>query len=87
MPVTTVHGERRLERRMITEYEALLDRIGAHLSPATHATALALASLPETIRGYGHVKRSGYETARRRQAELMETLEIENHRPTARAAE
>ncbi len=48
--------ERRTERRLIVEYEKMLNEICINLRPDNHATALALASIPEKIRGYGHVK-------------------------------
>ncbi|HLJ72140.1 MAG TPA: DUF6537 domain-containing protein, partial [Roseiarcus sp.] len=48
--------ERREERRLIGEYEALCEELAARLSPENHALAVALASLPEKIRGFGHVK-------------------------------
>jgi indolepyruvate ferredoxin oxidoreductase len=48
--------ERRQERRMIDEYIAELDAICAKLSGANHGAAVALASVPDEIRGYGHVK-------------------------------
>ena len=38
--------ERRLERRMIADYEAVLDEIEGGLTAATHATAVALARQP-----------------------------------------
>ena len=37
-------AERKLERQMIADYEKLLDEIAERLSPATHATAVALAA-------------------------------------------
>jgi indolepyruvate ferredoxin oxidoreductase len=48
--------ERRHERQMIEDYIKLMDEIGASLSPTNHASAVALASVPDEIRGYGHVK-------------------------------
>jgi indolepyruvate ferredoxin oxidoreductase len=48
--------ERRMERRLVADYEALLDEMVERLSPETVATAVELASLPEQIRGYGPVK-------------------------------
>jgi len=48
--------ERRHERQMIDEYIKELDGICAALSPANHAPAVALASVPDEVRGYGHVK-------------------------------
>jgi indolepyruvate ferredoxin oxidoreductase len=48
--------ERHHERQMIEDYVRELDGICAALSPANHAAAVALASVPDEIRGYGHVK-------------------------------
>jgi indolepyruvate ferredoxin oxidoreductase len=48
--------ERRTERALIGEYEALIDELLASLSPANHELAIELARLPEQIRGFGHVK-------------------------------
>ena len=48
--------ERRTERKLIADYEALLKTLIAELTPANHAAAVALASLPEKIRGFGPVK-------------------------------
>jgi len=48
--------ERRTERSLIDEYEAGLARLTAGLTPARLATALQIASIPQKIRGYGHVK-------------------------------
>ena len=63
--------ERREERALIGEYEALLAELLAGLAPANHALAVRLASIPDDIRGYGHVKDAHLEKARRKQAELL----------------
>ncbi|MGD9704026.1 MAG: indolepyruvate ferredoxin oxidoreductase family protein [Acidimicrobiia bacterium] len=47
---------RRVERAMIPEYRAAVDRLVAGLTPATHADAVAIASLPDRVRGYEHLK-------------------------------
>ncbi|HEX7640527.1 MAG TPA: indolepyruvate ferredoxin oxidoreductase family protein, partial [Burkholderiaceae bacterium] len=49
-------AERRTERALIAEYLALVDELLAGLRPERLADAVALARLPEDIRGYGHVK-------------------------------
>ncbi|HEX7686091.1 MAG TPA: indolepyruvate ferredoxin oxidoreductase family protein [Burkholderiaceae bacterium] len=49
-------AERRTERALVREYRALVDELVASLSAERLADAVALASLPEEIRGYGHVK-------------------------------
>ena len=48
---------RRVERAMIPEYRAAVDRLLAGLTPATHAEAVSIASLPDRVRGYEHLKR------------------------------
>jgi indolepyruvate ferredoxin oxidoreductase len=67
-------AERRLERQMILDYEVVLGEIERRLSKETHAAAIALARLPEEIRGYGHVKLANYEKARRKEASLLAML-------------
>jgi indolepyruvate ferredoxin oxidoreductase len=49
-------SERRLARDLLATYEADLERVLAGLSAANHAVAVKLASLPERVRGYGHVR-------------------------------
>jgi indolepyruvate ferredoxin oxidoreductase len=66
------HGEdRKLERRLIAEYEALIDVILDGVTTANHALAAALASLPDGIRGYGPVKRESVDAAKAKEAELL----------------
>ena len=48
--------ERRLERKLIADYENAVDRILASLTRDNHRYAVEIASMPEHIRGYGHVK-------------------------------
>ncbi len=49
-------AERRMERALIRDYEAMIEEIAGALSKENHEVAVALASLPEHIRGFGHVK-------------------------------
>jgi indolepyruvate ferredoxin oxidoreductase len=65
-------AERKMERRLLADYEATLDDIEGKLSPDNHAVAVALASLPEKIRGFGHVKERHVAAARAEEANLME---------------
>jgi indolepyruvate ferredoxin oxidoreductase len=64
--------ERRLERALARDYEALIDDALSNLTAERHAHALAMARVPETIRGYGHVKLANLATARARWSELRE---------------
>jgi len=64
-------AERRLERRLIKDYEALVGMLLTELSPARHALAVELAALPEQIRGFGHVKERQLAAVLRRRDELL----------------
>ncbi|MFZ5610233.1 MAG: indolepyruvate ferredoxin oxidoreductase family protein [Pseudomonadota bacterium] len=61
-------AERRMERALIAQYEADLAHVAAHLTAANKAAALALAAVPEEIRGFGHVKRASVDKAAARRA-------------------
>jgi indolepyruvate ferredoxin oxidoreductase len=63
--------ERRTERALIVEYEAIVQELIAGLSRDNHARAVAIAEVPATIRGYGHVKAPSVAAARAQWAELM----------------
>ena len=56
-------AERRLERQLIADYETDLDALLPRLTTETLADAIALAALPEKIRGYGHVKQRSVDAA------------------------
>jgi indolepyruvate ferredoxin oxidoreductase len=47
---------RRVERALIGEYRALLEKAMAGLSPESYERAVTLASLPDVIRGYEDIK-------------------------------
>jgi len=66
--------ERRAERQSIVEYEKLVDELLERLTPDTHALAVQLASIPEDIRGYGHVKMRNRAAAKEKGAKLLATL-------------
>jgi indolepyruvate ferredoxin oxidoreductase len=62
--------ERRTERALITDYFATVEMILERLSGDNHSLAVDLASVPERIRGYGHVKERHLAEALRREGEL-----------------
>jgi indolepyruvate ferredoxin oxidoreductase len=64
--------ERRIERKLITDYEILIEEILSNLSSDNHAIAVALASIPEKIRGYGHVKTKHLKAAKAEEQSLLE---------------
>ncbi len=78
--------ERRLERRLIAEYEARVDELGRGLSADNVAVAAAIANVPASIRGYGHVKLASLAIARARESELLNRFDPERYpRPTGPA--
>jgi indolepyruvate ferredoxin oxidoreductase len=66
--------ERKLEVAMIGDYERLIGEIAAGLTPANHATALALAELPLEVKGYGYIKDANYKQAKAKEAALLRRL-------------
>ena len=75
--------ERRSERQLIADYEVLVEELLVALAPATLATAVALAALPDKIRGYGHVKEKAIRETDVERTGLLAKL----RRPVAMAAE
>jgi indolepyruvate ferredoxin oxidoreductase len=63
--------ERRTERRLIGEYEAVLEEIIGRLSAANHPTAVELAALPLEIRGFGHVKQANLNRVKAKETALL----------------
>jgi indolepyruvate ferredoxin oxidoreductase len=65
-------AERRTERKLIADYEALLDEILTGLTPQNHHLAVGLAAIPEKIRGFGPVKARHLKAAKADEAALLE---------------
>ena len=65
---------RRVERRLVGEYEQLVSEALAALTPDTHGTAVELCELPDMVRGYEDIKLESVERFRERAAELSEAL-------------
>jgi indolepyruvate ferredoxin oxidoreductase len=65
-------AERQTERRLVSEYEQLLEEICEHLNPTNHRIAVELAMIPEKIRGFGPVKQRHLAAAKAEEAALRE---------------
>jgi indolepyruvate ferredoxin oxidoreductase len=48
--------ERKLERRLVTEYEQIVRELASGLGPQNHELACRIAELPDKIRGYDRIK-------------------------------
>jgi indolepyruvate ferredoxin oxidoreductase len=78
--------ERRTERHLIADYEALVAELVTALTPDNHALAVALAALPDKIRGFGPVKAQNLAKVRTEHAALLAQFRA-GPQPTAQAAE
>ncbi len=75
--------ERRRERALIDHYERTVAALLDGLDHSNHALAIEIASLPERIRGFGHVKAKSIEEAQHREAELLERFRAADEPPDA----
>jgi indolepyruvate ferredoxin oxidoreductase len=75
-------AERKLERKLLADYEAMVDEILGKLAPHNHRIAVQLAAIPEHIRGYGHVKERHLKDAKARETVLLGEFRGA-HAPTA----
>jgi len=67
-------AERRTERALVGEYRALVDELLPALSAERLADAVALAALPDEIRGYGHVKERNIKAAKALEEKLLQAF-------------
>jgi indolepyruvate ferredoxin oxidoreductase len=79
-------AERKRERQLIADYEATIDEVLGKLTHDNHELAIAIASIPEHIRGYGHVKDEHLEKAKVEEQALLRAFN-DPDAPTAEAAE
>ena len=63
--------ERKMERRLIGEYQSTIDSVLGTLDQNNHAMAVQIASVPESMRGFGHIKEKNVKAAKEREASLL----------------
>ncbi len=76
-------AERRAERRLATAYEATIAELLLRLDAENRALAVEIASLPDRVRGFGHIKDKAMREAKVREAELMAAIRADEPIPTA----
>ena len=74
--------ERKMERALPVEYKQLIDKLLPQLNKDNLAQLVAIASIPEDIRGYGHVKERHFHAAKEKEA----TLVAEFNKPSSQQA-
>ncbi|RAK58098.1 indolepyruvate ferredoxin oxidoreductase family protein [Phenylobacterium deserti] len=62
--------ERKMERGLIRDYQAGVEKLIAGLTPERLGTAVQIASVPQQIRGFGHVKDAAVGPAKAEEARL-----------------
>ncbi|ROR35207.1 indolepyruvate ferredoxin oxidoreductase family protein [Inmirania thermothiophila] len=67
-------AERRMERALIGEYEAVVGELVEGLRPDNHALAVEIAAGAERVRGFGPVKRANIERVRAERERLLARL-------------
>ena len=66
--------ERRLERKLVAEYESVVKELSERLSAANYELAVRMASLPDKIRGYDRIKLASAATVAIEGEALMERI-------------
>lgn len=69
-------AERRLERALIRDYRERIERLLPLLTPGNLAVAVAIAAVPEQIRGFGHVRLASIAQAEARWQELERQFNV-----------
>ncbi|RIJ32487.1 indolepyruvate ferredoxin oxidoreductase family protein [Henriciella mobilis] len=65
-------AERKMERQLRDDYLENMVKLADGLTKKNHELAIAIASIPDDIRGYGHVKEAAVEAAEARSKELWQ---------------
>ncbi|MEB0014088.1 indolepyruvate ferredoxin oxidoreductase family protein [Glaciimonas sp. Gout2] len=68
-------AERKEERDLITHYRQTIDALLPRLTSENLASAVAIASIPEEIRGYGHVKDRHLAAAKVKEQQLIKEFD------------
>jgi indolepyruvate ferredoxin oxidoreductase len=76
-------GERRMERALIAEYRRTVEALLPKLTGENLAQAVAIAAVPEDIRGFGHVKERHLAAAKRKEADLVAAFHAGAQAPRA----
>ena len=64
-------AERRAERQLIDDYMAMLREVAGALAPGNYDAAVQIASLPELVSGFGHIKERNIGLMQAKRDELL----------------
>ena len=80
-------AERKSERQLVSHFEETVIKLLENLSTKNYTLAIEIASIPQEIRGFGHVKEEGLLQARKKWEQLLSDFESVDHNIKKRAAE
>ncbi len=63
--------DRREDRRLVADYFELMNEVAAGLTLENHEAAVALASIPDAIRGFGHIRHQSLAQARKAESQAL----------------
>jgi len=66
--------DRRLERKMIEQYESVVQEAVSGMNAANHGIVEQIVSYPESVRGFGHIKKKSYHEAMAHLDDLMKAF-------------
>jgi indolepyruvate ferredoxin oxidoreductase len=69
--------ERKTERALILQYKAQILSLLPTLTANNYEQMIAIASIPEDIRGYGHVKERHLRAAKQKESDLLASLSLQ----------
>lgn len=68
-------AERRMEQQMLIDFEIMIGKLLVQLTPENHSIVCELAALPQTVRGFGHVKERNLRAAKVIEEKLWEKMD------------
>ncbi|UCH40961.1 MAG: indolepyruvate ferredoxin oxidoreductase family protein, partial [Gammaproteobacteria bacterium] len=71
-------AERKMERQLIADFERDSAQLLDGLNRQNIGTAVTIASLPQKIRGFGHVKQDSIETFHQARAKLLQNFDADD---------
>lgn len=79
------HHIRKMERALIEEYRDVISELLASLAPPNHTQAVAIAALPDMVRGYEQIKVDNVAAYRSEQTRLLKAFRVGDARSEAAA--
>jgi indolepyruvate ferredoxin oxidoreductase len=76
-------AERKMERRLVSEFMTVLEEICQNLKPANYDVAVEIVNLPREIRGFGHVKEKAIIKTKMQENDLLNSFRNEKTKPIA----